>query len=245
MSGYSNLSPRDKAVRALLDAGKLRPKKGSLWCEKLLEHDEITVDGVGVVTGSVTSSGLVLVGSGGNSQDQSVKSKLLLVRAVGESPDAWSFRYFDKERNWGALTFASQNVDVGTVLCVRAVSGKELEADARFIEVRYDEIVAIGQPEGVGEHDMLPAPGWVLLDMTVDAQDCKVGIIYVREDAYDVVSNGEAQWATVLALAGGASEVDGMEQGSRVLVDRYKFTEYVQIGNLRFVPIDEVLGVEE
>lgn len=229
------MNERDIYIRELIQAGKLKPKPGHMWCRKIYENKKINIAGLGQVTGTVSPSGLVVVGAK-DTQDEAVLSRLVVVMALGDEPPAWRFRFFDRERDF-KTSLAEQGVAVGTALMIRAVAGVAQDSTDAFIEVRYDEIVAIGQTEG--EHDMLPAPGWIALDMTTDEGDGRIGSIFVRPDAIDAVRDGQLHWGQVLALPVG---YDGtLIEGDHVAVDRFQFTEYMQVGKTRYVPQDEVL----
>lgn len=232
------MNERDTYIRELLLAGRLTPKPGSLWCEKLFETKQLDLPGIGQVTGTMTASGLVLVGNK-STQDEAVRSKVVLVRAVGEPPPRWSTRWFDKERVW-PTEWSEQGIDIGTVIMVRAVAGVEQGIDDKYIEIRYDEIVAIGQPVGTDGPDMLPAPGWILLDVD-PGDDEHVGAVWVGE-ARDALENNHIQWGVVHGLPEGYDGSLGV--GDRVGFPRYVWTEYVQTGSLRYMPQDEVLCVE-
>lgn len=234
------MTDRDRYIRDLLRTGKLRPKAGHFWCEKVFENKEIEIDGVGTVSGVLHASGLVLVG-GKSTQDEAVRSKLVVVRALGGEPPAWRTRWFHKERTWPA-TWESVGVAPGVALLVRAVSGVEQANDAQFIEIRYDEIVAVGQPHDAPGPDMLPAPGWLLVDID-PGSDTRIGSIYTTgSDHRDALENNRIQWGTVTGLPNG---YDGeLTLGDRAGFARFDWTEYVQAGMMRYMPQDEVLCVE-
>lgn len=230
---------RDIYIRELLLKGALRPKPGSLWGEKLFENKQLELQGIGTVTGTVTDSGLVIVGAK-STQDEAVRSKVVLVRAVGEPPPRWHTRWFDNERTW-PTDWDEQGVDVGTVVMVRAVAGVEQGVDDKYIEIRYDEIVAIGQPLDTDGPDMLPAPGWLLLDVDPGQEDT-IGKVWVG-DSRDALENNQIQWGIVKALPVG---YDGtLRLGNRVGFPRFVWTEYVQVGEMRYMPQDEVLVVSD
>ena len=196
----SSLTDRDKYISDLLDQGKLRPKPGHLWCEKFI-RDGIEVEGIGEVAGTLdAASGLVVV-SGKDSQDEAILAKLLIVRAVGPEVPAWKFRYFQGERDWHT-TFKEQGVAEGVVVAVRAVAGVTQVKDDRFIEIRYDEISAIGQTSNDGPA-MLPAPGWVMVDVGLDDLTGKVGSLFVSREMQDVLEGGTMQWGAVAGLPRG------------------------------------------
>lgn len=236
----SLMTDRDLYISELLDRGALRPKPGHLWCEKFIK-DSVEVAGLGEVAGELhAGSGLVLVSSK-DSQDEAILAKLLIVRAVGQDAFAWKFRYFHKERDW-KTTFAEQGIAPGVVVAVRAVSGMQQAKDDRFLEIRYDEISAIGQtnPDGPA---MLPAPGWVMVDVGLDDLDGRVGSLFVSQEMQDVIEGGTMQWGSVAALPHGYADVGCLALGDEVGFDRYKYVEFVTSGNFRFMPQDEILAV--
>lgn len=235
------LTDHDRYIRDMLRAGRLRPKAGHLWCEKLFENTDIEVAGVGTVSGVVhAGTGLVLVGNK-STQDEAVRSKLVVVRAVGPEPYKWSTRWFSKKRTWDA-TWAGLGIEPGVALIVRAVAGVEQANDARYIEIRYDEVIAVGQTHDAPGPDMLPAPGWLLVDVD-PGDDTQVGRIFaVSAEHRDALEHNQMQWGAVLGLPAG---YDGdLALGDRIGFTRFEWTEYVQCGNMRYMPQDEVLCVE-
>lgn len=235
------MNERDKYISDMLDKKDIRPKRGHLLCEKLVFGKTVEVDGLGEVTGDLTESGLVVVARQ-DTQDEAVLAKLLVVRAVGTEPSEWRFRFFGKEFNWGA-SWKDQGIEEGVVIAVRSIAGVEQDITDRFIEVRYDEISAIGQVDPNCPYDMLPAPGWCMVDIGLDDLEGKVGSLYVRPEMQEVLEGDKLKWGTLCALAKGAN-LEGVEPGNRVAFDRYRYTEYMDCGKYRFLPLDELLVVE-
>lgn len=234
------MNDSDKILSQYLDAGTIRPRTGHLLCEKITEGKSLEIEGIGVVNGTVTPGGLVIVGAHSEGEE-AIRSKLLVVRAMGATPRSWKFRFFSKERDWGT-NWAEQNIEVGTVIAVRSVAGVEQDVDSLFLEVRYDEICAVGQPEGTGGLDMLPAPGWVAVEL--DRHPETIGGLHIRGEAVDVLTNGQIEWGTVVGLPAGYSD-EGLKVGDRVGWDRYRYQEFMMAGGLRFMPLDEVLVVQD
>lgn len=231
------MNAREQYISDLLDAGKLRPKPGHLLAEKLVFQDTVKVDGLGEVSGTETASGLVVI-SNQSEVDEAIRTKELVVRRVGADVP-WKFRWFGKERDW-KTSWAEQRIEEGVVIGIRAVAGIEQDISDRFIEVRYDEISAIAQFEGE-ENDKLPAPGWVMLDVSIDPDE-KMGKLYIKPELQDVLENNHLAWGTITALPRGYSDGD-LAVGMEVGFDRYKNQEYMMLeGNvIRCMPMDEIL----
>ena len=244
MSSNDNyMHPRDRELHDLIEAGRLRAKAGFLWAEKMVLGQVYDVEGFGPVVGSSTQSGLLLV-SNKSQGDETIRTKLLIVRVLGPDPEVWSFRDSNNlgERDW-VTTWSEQKVGVGTVIAIRAVAGVEQDKEDRYIQVRYDELCAIGQPDDGTEFDMLPAPGWVMLDIGLGGRsETMTSGLFVRPELQDVLEDGTGclKWGRVVALPAGYS--DGvLTPGQDAGFDRYRVMEYMDAGPYRFVPQDEIL----
>lgn len=224
---------------------RIRPLPGYLWCEKIPTIRPLPVDGLGTVTvSSVTPSGLAIVSDRTEENDAVRDAYSLVVRSLGADPPAWHTFVLDRERTWPCGTWAEQKIREGTVVVVRAVSGLEQSRASRHIQIRYDEIAAIGAP--LDEPDdapaMYPGPGWVLVRLDEPPSDTH-GSVYVGSAHADVFANSGVSWGTVYALPRGWA--DALTVGDRVAVPRWNATEYVDLeGNIRAVPWGDVLAVE-
>lgn len=241
------MHPRDQEIHDLIESGRLRAKAGHLWAEKLTFGQTFDTPGFGPVNGTTTASGLVLV-SNKSQTDESVLAKLLVVRVLGPDPERWSFRYGKnrKERDW-KTSWQEQKVEVGTVVAIRSVAGIEQDKEDRYIEVRYDEICAIGQPDDGTEHDMLPAPGWVMLDIGLEHKSEKTAAgLFIRPELQDVLEDatGCMKWGKIAAVPVGYPDSE-LEVDLEAGFDRYQIMEYMDAGKYRFCPQDEILAVRE
>jgi hypothetical protein len=221
--------------------GTVRPLKGHLTCEKYHKSVVEHVEGIGdiPITG-VTEGGLVLVGED-DSEAEDVKAFMLRVRVVGEDPEAWKFRFFGKERDYKS-TFAEQRVRPGVIIAVRGVAGANQSKNSHIIDVRYDEIVAIGTPKGEFPA-MLPAPGWVLVEHLDPAPKSR---LHISAGAEQITQEGNVRWGRIIALPRGTSS-DGLEVGNEVCFPSHGgvgATEQLQFedGRLRALPLDDVYG---
>lgn len=234
------MNEREKYIGEMLDRNVIRPKQGHLLCEKLSDVPTVSVEGLGEVSGSLSAGGLLVV-TKQTEEDAAIRSKLCVVRAMGKDPVEWNNRWFGKERDF-KTDWKGQRVDIGSVIGIRAIAGVEQALADKFIEVRYDEIGAIGQPPDDGPDDMLPAPGWVFLDVSLDAGDTKLGSLYFRPEMKDVLENGGISWGRVLALPRDYRDGE-LVVGDEVCFDRAKNEEYMMLeGSIRAMPQDELLG---
>lgn len=211
------------------------------------------VDGVGTIrTSGTTDSGLVLVSTRDESYDM-VRGNLLVVRELGLDPP-WGWHTHcagtGGERTWPAGTWREQEIRRGTVIAVRAVAGLDQGSDARFVQIRYDEVAAIGAPRDEPDDApaMYPAPGWVLLRMERDeADDTTDGGIYVGSERRDIFANNGIAWGSVYALPRGWSGEMGVRVGSRVGVPRWNAHEYLELedGAIRAHNWGDVLVIDD
>lgn len=244
------MSANESFLATALASGKIRPTPGHLWCEKLATVSSVDVDGIGSVSVSeITSSGLVVVSERTEEAD-TVLGNLLVVRAIGEDPPpprGWHTYHLSRERSWPLGTWKDQRIEVGTVIAIRAVAGVNQGRDRKYVQVRYDEIAAIGAP--LDEPDdapaMYPGPGWVLVRLDdYDGDDTSSGGVYVGEGRKDVFDNGGVIWGEVYSLPRGFSD-PSVHPGARVAVPRWQSTEYLELeGGIRAVPWGDVLAVE-
>jgi hypothetical protein len=227
---------------------KVRPLPGFLWCEEVPDYVERTVLGLGKVRVAAIRSGLYIPPESKDSNP--LKGRLLVVRSVGENPRQWHQRWFRRERNWGT-TWQEQAIDEGSLLVVRKVAGHALGPDSPWLQVRHDEVCAIGvrQDEDYPV-DMRPAPGWVGVQLDDLPSEQQRGGLWVRAGIRQIVEDGQGTWATVVALPRGFDEgTEGIRMGDKVLIPSHEgvgATEFVEFGKgLRFLPFEDVLAVEQ
>lgn len=217
----------------VLDEGKIRPLAGHLIAEKLVTQD-------------YTSPSGVIIPRFDKPEDELTKHNLLVVRALGKPPDKWHTRYFQWEYDHDT-TWAEQGIEVGTVVVARAVAGVGQSSDSPYVQLRYDEIAAIGAAADDDRADMYPAPGWVMMVQDVDHGDTSAGGIYVGSERAEVFAEGALVWGVVTMLAKWDPMTRGtLVIGDRIGVPRYNPTEFIQLeGGIRLVPFDDVLVIEE
>lgn len=237
------ISKDDSYLEAMLEEDRVRPMPGFLIGMKDTKNSVVEVEGFGNVSVSgTTASGLAIV-SNDNEMAEHYKALLVTAVVVGPPPDKWKCRWYKKKRDWHT-TWQEQGIDVGTKLAFRAVAGVEQERGSRFVQLRYDEICAIGQPEGSDGPDMLPAPGWVLVQMCEESE--YKGSLELYSGLSDVLNNGNMSYGVVIGLPRGYSDGD-MEVGDTICFPTHTAvgaTEYVTFeGGLRCLPMDDVLGV--
>lgn len=235
----------DEYISDMLDDEKLRPVRGSVWCEKYTPgRERLMVEGLGVVSvADETESGIVLIS--GDAETDLVKASLLVVRAIGEAPENWSVRFLDRARAGRKVDkvypcdWENQRIEVGTVIAIRAVAGEGQVKNSRFIQVRYDEIVAIGTPLDADEIPMLPAPGWVLVEPLPEPQEASIFI--------GGMETSQSEWGRVLGTPRGLyGDVSTGDVVAYPLHRVYGATEYVTFeGGLRAVPVYDLLAVLE
>lgn len=235
----------DAYLEAMLEEDRVRPLPGHLIGMKVTQNEHVDLEGYGkVAVSGVTAGGLVLV-SNDTKEAEHYKAKLVTVLVLGDEPDQWKCRWFDKSRNW-KTTFAEQGIDLGTVVAVRAVSGVDQVKGSKFLQLRYDEISAIGQPEGSDGPDMLPAPGWVLVRIESPEKIDRGVLVY--DGLEQVLQEGNMTYGTVIGLPRGYPFSD-IKVGDRICFPTHTgvgATEFVDFeGGLRCLPIDDVLGVED
>lgn len=235
----------DAYLEAMLEEDRVRPLPGHLIGMKVTQNEHVDLEGYGkVAVSTVTAGGLVLV-SNDTKEAEHYKAKLVTVLVLGAEPDRWSTRWFDKKRDW-KTSFAEQGIELGTVVAVRAVSGVDQVKGSKFIQLRYDEISTIGQPEGTEGPDMLPAPGWVLVRMESPEKVDRGLIIY--EGLEQVLQDGNMSYGVIIGLPRGYPGTD-FQVGDRICFPTHTgvgATEFVEFeGGLRCLPIDDVFGKVE
>lgn len=228
----------DDFIEQALDDNKLRPPRGHLWAEKVTETQLHKV-GSSYIDGTLTSSGL-LVPSGKSSESNDYLAKSYVVRALGTEPK-WLQRFFEKEKDY-KTTWSEQHIEVGTVVAARAVNGIEQDKTSHFIQLRYDEIAVIAASPG-DELDMYPAPGWVILKMIEEEVKTPGGLSLGN---YNTYAHGHVLRGKVYSLPRGIPTE--LSIGDIVFIPSCAgngATEWVELGDYRAVPLDDILGVQE
>lgn len=245
----------DNFVDEQLKLGKIAPVKGSLWCEKFIPgREKVSVPGYGNIYGVESAGGIVLV-SEDNEEASNVKAALFLVRAVGDDPQDWSIRGNDRSDVWQNkrktdevwdTTFAGQAIREGTVVAIRPSTGERQTRASSYIQIRYDELVAIGVPlEEDSAVPMYPAPGWLIIHKHDVATETKSGL-YKGDGIY--TEQGWAFFGTVVAIPRGA-DGDYVDLLNRTVAfpsfAGAGATEYIDFdgGEYRAVPFYDVWGV--
>jgi len=216
---------------------KVRPMRGTLWCRKYVPgREQFEVEGLGTVNG--TQVGDLVVVSDKTLGSDNTLSKFAVVEAIGHGPISWGVLYLSStdlrgysEINWDT-DWDEQNIKVGTVICLRACAGIDQRREEDFIQVRYDEICAIGTPIGASP-PMLPAPGWILIEPM--PLEVRLGM-----DMFEIVGR-----ARVYALPKGGPQLD-IAVGDIVLYPVVGGMEHVEFDNgaIRGLPYGELLAVE-
>ncbi len=239
-------SMTDEFLEEMLDQGRVRPLPGHLYAAKLTKNRPVDLDGYGqIAVSEVRDSGLVVV-SGDTQEAEHYKALNCVILAVGEDPPEWKTRWFHKKRDWNT-SFAEQRIGEGTVVSIRAIAGVDQVKGSRFLQLRYDEISAIGQPEDEDVPDMLPAPGWVLVKLR-EAQAPERGGLVLYDGLADVLDHGNMTFGTVLALPRGYSDGD-LKAGDSICFPTHTgvgATEFIEFDDgIRCLPLDDVFGCEE
>lgn len=234
----------DKYIEDALERGSIRPKTGHLWCEKLHHRGEFfTLGDRGMVEGERRASGLIIP-STKSIESLSVLAKTYVVRARGPTPHSWSFRFFDKERDY-KTTWDEQKIEVGTVVAARAVAGVDQDKTSKFIELRYDELCLIGGSLSDGEDlpNFFPAPGWVCIRPLLSGRKDS---LHINEDINEVLTYGHVVRGEVYSLPRGIDS--DLNIGDIVFAPLHSgngATEWVEVEGYRILPLDDILGVEE
>lgn len=235
----------DAYLEAMLEEDKVRPLPGHLIGLKHTKNKHIDLEGYGqIAVSQQTASGLVVV-SNDTREAENYKALLVTIFVLGDEPDKWNTRWFDKKKDW-KTTFAEQRIDVGTTVAIRAVSGVDQVKGSKFIQLRYDEVSAIGQAEDATDvPDMLPAPGWVLVQLDTSEHKNKAGL-HIYAGLQQVLDQGQMSYGTIIGLPRGYP-FDDLHVGDTICFPTHTgagATEFVEFEEgLRCLPIDDILGV--
>lgn len=236
----------DDYLEAMLEEGRVRPLPGHLYAAKLTKNQHVELAGYGdIAVSEIRDSGLVIV-SNDTKEAEHYKALSCVVLTRGEDPDRWTTRWYDKRRDWGT-TFAQQGIEEGTIVTIRAVAGVDQTKGSRYLQLRYDEINAIGQPEGEDTPDMLPAPGWVLVKLHEEESQERGGL-QLYDGLVELLDHGNMRYGTVIGLPRGYTDGD-IAVGDTICFPTHTgvgATEFIEFeGGLRCLPIDDVLGVQD
>jgi hypothetical protein len=216
---------------------KVKPMPGTVWCNKQINPTiNLFVEGLGnVVVSGATDGGLVLPFTDTRG-DVNVKTSMYVVDAVG-TDETWRVGKRDYK-----TTFAEQGVTPGVIIATRAGAGLDQRREADFINVRYNEIAAIGNTEDDGP-PMYPAPGFVLCEVLLNKHS---GELEVDALHADVLEQPQAVRMVVLATPRGSFPT-GVKPGDVVYMPRFTATDFVEFedGKYRCVHEDDLIGVED
>lgn len=209
---------------------------GTVWCNKQTEPKvTIHVPGFGNVdVGGVAAGGLVLPFTDTRG-DVNLKTSMFVVERVGHD-EPW---VVDKVNY--RTTFAEQGIEPGVVIATRAGAGLDQRREADHINIKYNEIAAIGNTDDEGP-PMYPAPGWVLCRVLLNKRDTT---LFVDEAHQDVLEQPAVVRMVVEAVPRGSYPCS-VAVGDVVFVDRYKASDFVEFddGAYRCVHEEDILGVE-
>ena len=227
----------DRWIEGALQSGRIRPVKGTVWAQKFLQEP-------------VTSAGIIIPDLK-TSEDRAFEAEMYVIRAMGEpiAFDVESCEIHDTicyKYDWD-----SQTIDIGTVVGCTPAAGLNQERFSEYIQLRWDEIVAIGQPldedGGLSDSDypMLPAPGWFLIQ--VDNRSYEGAIHIPNPEAEAFVANRSCVWGQIVGEARGWKSSAGLSLGDLLCVPRFAHSTgaiwlEVEKGALRFVREHDVLG---
>lgn len=174
-------------IESAIEAGNVRPARETVWAMAWTPGAEtIEVDGIGRVKAKgVTDSGLILASDRTAFADD-YRAELFIVVAIGnEGPEQWSW--------------ADAGLEEFVAIAVRPIAGIETKG-SRFRNFKWTEIMAIGNQDEAGV-PMLPAPGYVLLQMDDDkAEDERGGVLVSNPQTLHHLGHRGMRWGTVLAL---------------------------------------------
>lgn len=244
------MNESDAYLKNSLRRGTLRPLAGTVYVQALASAEVRQVEGVGAVRVKPSSTSGIIIPCLDTSETENVGQHLYVVKALGAPPEDWHTRFFEKERSWGQ-TWESQAIGKNTVIAVRPISGVGQDKTSAFKQIRHDEIVAIGRPLDEDEApDMLPAPGWVMLEMDpiMVEKVLESGLVLPGNGAAPRLEQGALNYGTVVGLPRGLSyEAEGLRLGDRVGIPYHTAvgaTERLEFDdNLLAVPLEDIFVV--
>lgn len=193
---------------------KIRPLPGHLWTTKYTPGagQKLRLANGMEFEGSMRESGLFLPSSKSDAVND-VLAKMYVIEAVGEEPpEGWRTKWFltnaNKDhktlptRKWNT-SFAKEGLSAGVVVAASAKAGLRNELQHEQVQLRHDELVAIGKPLDKcydrDEFQMFAAPGWVIVKLETSTGQRKSGLTI--NAAIDTrLTQGSGQWGRVVEV---------------------------------------------
>lgn len=217
---------------------RVKPMPGTVWCHKQSKPKvRVNVAGIGMVEVESATAGGLLIPFTDNRGDVNVKTSMFVVESVGADLP-WRIGKTDHH-----TTFAEQCIVPGVIIATRAGAGLDQRREADHINVRYNEIAAIGNMEDEGP-PMYPAPGWVLC--RVLRQTAAGRTLTVDADHEDALEQPQAVRMVVEALPRCAPANMGVAPGDIVYMPRFTAQNFVEFedNTWRVVPLEDIIAVE-
>jgi hypothetical protein len=214
----------------------VRPMPGTVWCSKRLQPTTtVNIGGFGNVEIEQVTPGGLLVPFTDRRGDVNLKTSMFLVERVGTDLP-WRIG----KRNY-ATTFAEQGIGPGVVIATRAGAGLDQRRGDDYINIRFNEIAAIGNTEDDGP-PMWPAPGRVLCRVLLNERNKGVLVDELHADALE---QPQAVRMVVEAVPRGSWPCS-VAVGDIVYMPRFTATDFVEFedGTWRCIHEDDILGVE-
>lgn len=210
---------------------------GTLWCHKQTKSRvTVHVPGFGAVEVEGATAGGLILPFTDNRGDVNVKTSMFVVENVGADVP-WRIDKTDYR-----TTFAAQGIETGVVIAVRAGAGLDQRRDDDWINVKYNEIAAIGNTEDEGPA-MYPAPGWILCRVLKGERTNS--LLTVDADHEDVLEQPQAVRMSVLAVPRDCA-YSPVVPGDVVYMPRFTAQNFVEFedNTYRCVPMDDIIAVE-
>lgn len=215
----------------------VRPMPGTVWCNKQsTPRVSVNVPGYGNVEVAGTAAGGLILPFTDTRGDVNLLTSVFVVERVGADV-TWRI---DKTNY--RTTFAEQGIEPGVLIATRAGAGLDQDRSADHINIKFNEIAAIGNTEDDGP-PMYPAPGWVLCRVLLNKRETT---LYVEEKHQDVLEQAGAVRMVVEAVPRGSWPCS-VAVGDVVYMARFTATDFVEFedGTYRCVHEDDILGVED
>lgn len=222
-------------IEECLRAGDVRPANGTLWAMAFDPRREtIRVDGVGTLQIALKTESGIVIPEKGNPLMGAYTSVQYVVLALGrESRDQWSWE------DGGVYPYV--------IIAARAAAGLNQGSGKKYMNFKWDEIMAVGNPEGEWP-PMSPAPGYVMIEEEQATSERESGLVIASAEVNYRMENPSIIWGRVVSVPKDGSEED-VSVGDRVAVPYSRAaggTEWLEAeGGLRVVPSDEILMVDD